>query len=74
MKNLYDYFYKNLTSNGTVGYPAIDHKIRAELREGKISFYIHADGRDSDTMDFYVEKDGTLTLKTHAASSESTVG
>ena len=33
----------------------IDHSIRAEVRDGKVQFYIHATGHDSDTLDFRVE-------------------
>lgn len=44
-------------------YPAIDHRIRAELHaDGRISFYIHTDGRDSDTETFWV-KDNVVEEK-----------
>ena len=57
--NLYNYL--NLYLSRTNPYPVIDFKIRAELKQdGEISFYIHADGVDSATMDYIVNKDGSL--------------
>jgi hypothetical protein len=51
---LYDYLNKNLSRTDPT--PAIDFGIRAEKHQyGRISFYIHADGRDSDTEDYWVE-------------------
>ena len=32
----------------------IDHSIRASVNDGEVSFYIHAQGYDSDTLDFFV--------------------
>lgn len=58
---LYDYLHTNLTRKDP--YPAIDHHIRAELHpDGRISFYIHAAGRDSETESFWV-KDNKLEEK-----------
>jgi hypothetical protein len=58
---LYDYLKTNLTRQDP--HPAIDHAIRAELHEdGRISFYIHAAGRDSDTETFWV-KENTVEEK-----------
>lgn len=35
---------------------ATDHALRATVDDrGAVTFYIHADGRDSDTLDFAVE-------------------
>ena len=52
--NLYDYLDKNLSRQDP--HPVIDFSIRAEKHtDGRISFYIHADGRDSDTEDYWVE-------------------
>ena len=51
---LYDYLNKNLSRQDP--HPAIDFDIRAEKhQDGRISFYIHAAGRDSDTEDYWVE-------------------
>jgi len=62
MKTLYDYLKKYLDK--TEPYPVIDHKIRASKRsDGTIEFYIHADGVDSNTLDFIVQPDGRLVLK-----------
>lgn len=59
MKTLYSYLQKEL--NRCDPCPAIDHEVRAELHEdGRISFYIHAKGRNSDTPDFWVACDGTI--------------
>lgn len=42
-----------LENNHTEG--IIDHVLRAELNgEGKITFYIHPQGRDGETLDFEV--------------------
>lgn len=50
---LEDYLRKQLSRSDP--YPAIDHSIRAELHpDGRVSFYIHAEGRDSDTERFWV--------------------
>ena len=65
MKNLYEYLLKNLSRSDP--YPVIDYKIRAEKSSnGDISFYIHADGRDSSTLDFWVTPDGQLKVKCSA--------
>lgn len=57
MKTLHSYLKRQLTQ----GNPVIDHSIRAELHaDGKISFYIHASDRDSDTADFWVCEDGAI--------------
>lgn len=41
----------------------IDHAIRATINEhGNVTFYIHANGQDSDTLDFMVKKN-ILILK-----------
>ena len=40
----------------------IDHSIRAEVRDGKVQFYLHATGNDSDTLDFRVEGDTLIPL------------
>src|SRR5690349_22741738 len=62
MKTLHSYLKEQLTRSDP--HPAIDHAIRAELhRDGRISFYIHADGRDSDTPDFWVSENGNLYEK-----------
>jgi hypothetical protein len=46
---LEQYFKKNLERD------AIDHALRASVTpDGNVTFYIHADGRDSDTLDFFV--------------------
>jgi hypothetical protein len=58
---LEDYLRKQLSRSDP--YPAIDHSIRAELHaDGRVSFYIHAEGRDSDTERFWV-KDNTVEEK-----------
>jgi hypothetical protein len=58
---LEDYLRKQLTRSDP--YPAIDHRIRAELHaDGRVSFYIHAEGRDSDTESYWV-KDNELDEK-----------
>ena len=50
---LYDYLKKQLSRQDP--HPAIDNDIRATLHpDGRISFYIHAEGRDSDTADFWI--------------------
>src|SRR5579872_7406432 len=50
---LEDYLRKQLSRADP--YPAIDHSIRAELHsDGRVSFYIHAAGRESDTERFWV--------------------
>lgn len=55
--NLYEYLKANLSRQDP--HPAIDHQIRAQLHEdGRISFYIHAEGRDSDTADFWISDAG----------------
>jgi hypothetical protein len=52
--NLYKYLDRNLSRADPT--PAIDFSIRAEKHpDGRISFYIHADGRDSDTEDYWVD-------------------
>lgn len=62
MKTLFDYLNVNLRADRPC--TAIDHRIRAELHEGgKISFYIHPDGIDGKTMDFWVDGN-TLIPKT----------
>ena len=44
----------------------IDHSIRARLApSGKVICYIHADGHDSDTCDFYVAGDELEMLGNH---------
>lgn len=54
---LYDYLKKQLSRQDP--HPAIDHSIRAELHaDGRISFYIHAERRDSDTADFWISDAG----------------
>lgn len=54
---LYDYLKTQLSRQDP--FPAIDHSLRAELHaDGRISFYIHAAGRDSDTADFWVTDAG----------------
>jgi len=56
---LYDYLKTQLTRQDP--HPAIDHAIRAELHaDGRISFYIHAERRDSDTADFWVSDAGVF--------------
>lgn len=56
MKTLEQY----LRENWDKGY-IIDHVIRANVNEdGSVMFYIHAQGKDSDTLDFFV-KDNQLT-------------
>ena len=72
--NLYEYLDKNLSRKDT--YPAIDHAIRARKCEnGDIKFYIHASGRDSDTIDFVVSKDGQLsTLCSATCGCEKSCG
>jgi hypothetical protein len=58
---LEDYLRKQLTR--TDPHPAIDHSIRAEIHpDGRVSFYIHAEGRDSDTESFWV-KDNAVEEK-----------
>ena len=65
---LEDYFRRQLGRADP--YPAIDHSIRAQLHEdGRISFYIHADGRDSDTQDFWVN--GNTLTNTQSQLTES---
>jgi len=60
MKNLHQYLKTQLARIDPR--PAIDHRIRAQLhQDGRISFYIHADSRDSETVDFWVSEDGELT-------------
>lgn len=62
---LEEYFEKNYRSK------IIDHKIRITVDEnGRISFYIHADGHDSDTIDFHVFGNHLLRI-THASEGES---
>lgn len=54
---LYDYLKKQLSRQDP--HPAIDNDIRATLHpDGRISFYIHAEGRDSDTADFWISDAG----------------
>lgn len=49
-----DYLRKQLSRSDP--HPAIDHSIRAELHaDGRVSFYIHAAGRDSDTERYWVK-------------------
>jgi len=49
--SLYEYLHAQLTRSDP--HPAIDHAIRATLhKDGRITFYIHAAGRNSDTSDF----------------------
>lgn len=51
---LEEFLVKNLTRSDP--HPALDFALRAEKHpDGTVSFYIHASGRDSDTLDFYVE-------------------
>lgn len=58
---LEDYFRSQLTR--TDPHPAIDHSLRAELHaDGRISFYIHAERRDSETERFWV-KENTVDEK-----------
>ena len=58
---LEDYLRKQLSRSDP--YPAIDHSIRAELHpDGRVGFYIHAAGRDSDTERFWV-KDNAVEEK-----------
>ena len=53
-------------------HPAIDHRLRAQLHpDGRISFYIHAEGRDSDTADFWVSDAGVFE-KTEPMKSKTT--
>jgi hypothetical protein len=60
--NLYDYLRKNLERQDP--HPAIDHQLRATLHpDGRISFYIHAERRDSDTADFWVSDAGVFEKK-----------
>jgi hypothetical protein len=54
---LYDYLKKQLARQDP--HPAIDHSIRAELHaDGRISFYIHAEGRDSETAGYWISDAG----------------
>ncbi len=50
MKNLETYLKENFDHG------IIDHRLRAHLDKetNTITFYIHADGKDSDTLDFWV--------------------
>ena len=51
MKNLEQYLKENFEKN------IIDHSIRATVSKyGDVTFYIHANGFDSDTLDFWVEE------------------
>jgi hypothetical protein len=55
--SLYEYLKKNLERRDP--YPAIDHHVRAQFHlDGRISFYIHVEGRDSETADFWVSDAG----------------
>lgn len=59
---LYEYLTKNLDRSDT--HPAIDHTLRVQRHEdGRISFYIHAERRDSDTADFWVSDNGIYEKK-----------
>lgn len=48
MKTLEQYFQENYDKN------IIDHAVRCQMYGGKVCFYIHAHGKDSDTIDFAV--------------------
>ncbi len=55
--DLYSYLKQQLERRDP--YPAIEHTLRAQIhQDGRISFYIHAAGRDSDTVDFWVSDAG----------------
>ena len=57
MKNLEEYLVENIEQG------IIDHSIRASIDvDGNISFYIHASGHNSDTLDYWV-KDNQLIPK-----------
>jgi hypothetical protein len=60
--SLFEYLEQNLKR--TEPYPVTDHVLRAEQHEdGRISFYIHPQGVDGATPDFWVEGN-TLRKKT----------
>lgn len=51
MKTLSEYLNENYDKG------VIDHMVRASFNDdGTMSFYIHADGYDSDTLDFVVKE------------------
>lgn len=63
-----EYLRKQLTRSDPN--PAIDHQLRATLHpDGRISFYIHAERRDSDTADFWVSDAGVFA-KTEGMSKQ----
>jgi len=50
MKRLYEYLKKELAEG------KIDHSLRASINSaGEISFYIHPEGRDGDTLDIMLK-------------------
>lgn len=52
------YLKENLRKN------VIDHSIRANINSnGEITFYVHADGHDSDTLDFQVNGNELIPIK-----------
>lgn len=52
MKTLEEYLLENIEKG------FIDHSLRAQIDEdGSVSFYIHANGHNSDTLDFWVLND-----------------
>jgi hypothetical protein len=47
----------------TLAEQAIDHKLRASLTEkDEVTFYIHADGLDSETQDYVVKGNRLLCV------------
>ena len=58
MKTLEQYFRENITA-GT-----IDFCMRASIDSlGLVSFYIHPDSKDGDTLDFYVSENTLSSAK-----------
>ena len=57
-KTLHQYLKENLEKN------VIDHSIRAKLEaDGAVTFYIHPNGHDGDTLDFEVSRNPENYLK-----------
>jgi len=55
MKNLEQYMKENFEKG------AIDHALRAHVNAaGDVTFYIHAAGHNSDTLDFKVEENNLI--------------
>lgn len=62
MKTLADYIRENIERKEP--HSVSSHSLSAELHEdGKISFYIHPDGVDGETLDFWVIGNELTTKK-----------